>query len=75
MQATKTLSLAAVALVAALLAGCDNPKEEVSKEIPTVSDENCKPENIAKLDKSIHEKFSSACLRRGSFKPSEPKTW
>ena len=30
---------------------------------------------IAKLDKSVQEAFSSQCLRAGSFKPSEPKSW
>ena len=29
----------------------------------------------AKLDKSVQQAFSSQCLRAGSFKPSEPKTW
>ena len=76
MQATNSLSLAATALAMALLAGCDNPKEPVvQKNMPAVNDENCKPENIAKADESIREMFASACLRHGSFQPSEKKTW
>lgn len=76
MKATGTWSFAAVAFTAALLASCDKPKEpEAPKDMPTVNDENCKSQIIAKLDLSIREKFSSACLRRGSFQPSEQKSW
>jgi len=73
MKAIKALSLASAALVAALVAGCDN--KPATAPMPEVNDENCKPENIAKLDKSVQEAFSSQCLRAGSFKPSEPKSW
>ncbi|MCK0505355.1 entry exclusion lipoprotein TrbK [Aromatoleum anaerobium] len=73
MQATKTLILTGAALVAALLAGCDN--KPAAQDLPEVNDENCRPENIAKLDKGVQQAFSSQCLRRGAFKPSEQKTW
>lgn len=73
MQVTKTLILAGAVLVAALLAGCDN--KPAAQALPEVNDENCRPENIAKLDKGVQQAFSSQCLRRGSFKPSEQKTW
>ena len=56
-----------------MLAGCEKKPEPVT--LPEVNAENCKPENIAKLDKSVQEAFSSQCLRAGSFKPSEPKSW
>lgn len=65
--------LAVAALVAALLVGCDKKPEPVM--LPEVNAETCEPENIAKLDKAVQEAFSSQCLRAGSFKPSEPKTW
>ena len=73
MRLSKPSILAAAALVAALLAGCEKKPESVT--LPEVNAENCKPENIAKLDKSVQEAFSSQCLRAGSFKPSEPKSW
>ncbi len=73
MRLSKPSILAAAALVAALLAGCEKKPESVTP--PEVNAENCKPENIAKLDKSVQEAFSSQCLRAGSFKPSEPKSW
>lgn len=76
MQATSSLSLVITALATTLLAGCDSRKESVvEKSVPAVNDENCMPENIAKIDEAIREKFASACLRRGSFQPSERKAW
>ena len=73
MARRKAYGKLAAALVAALLAGCEKKPEPVT--LPEVNAENCKPENIAKLDKSVQEAFSSQCLRAGSFKPSEPKSW
>ncbi|EDC6278205.1 entry exclusion lipoprotein TrbK [Escherichia coli] len=70
MTTFKKLSLAGAALAAALLAGCDKPPV-----LPEVNEENCRPENIAKLAKGAQQEFSSQCLRRGSFQPSEQKTW
>ena len=76
MQTTHSLRLAAAALAMALLAGCDNAKEPVIQtDMPAVNDENCKPEYLAKVDKAIRDRFASACLRHGSFQPSERKTW
>jgi entry exclusion lipoprotein TrbK len=48
-----------------------------TQEMPVVSDENCKPENIKKIgDKGAQQKFASECLRRSSsFKPSKKREW
>jgi entry exclusion lipoprotein TrbK len=79
MQNIWKLSMTA-AFMAALLAGCGQQEEAqrpnvTQPEMPAVNDENCKPESIAKLDESIRQKFTDACVRRGSFKPSEGKEW
>ena len=70
MIAFKKLSLAGAAITAALLAGCDKPPV-----LPEVNEENCRLENVAKLAEGVQQEFSSQCLRRGSFQPSEQKTW
>jgi entry exclusion lipoprotein TrbK len=72
--------LASAALAAILFAGCDHrpdtPQETPKAvEMPQVNDENCKPENIGKVDTSIRQKFADACFRRGSPKPSSGKTY
>ena len=53
MKAIKALSLASAALVAALVAGCDN--KPATAPMPEVTDENCKPENIAKSEAAKDE--------------------
>ena len=62
-------------LLAALFSACS--PDTSRKEMPTVNDENCKPEKIAQIeDKESREQFASACLRRGpGFKPSPKKEW
>lgn len=69
MKANKVLTLALAALVAALVAGCGK------QAMPEVNDENC--EHIAKIikDKEMQQEFSGLCLRRGTFKPSPPKSY
>lgn len=67
------------ALVAVLLVGC-SPEPEAPPppqivEMPEVNDENCKPQNVAKVPESVRVQFGTACSRRGSFKPSTGKTW
>ncbi|MCW5239099.1 entry exclusion lipoprotein TrbK [Verminephrobacter eiseniae] len=74
MKNNKAMALAA--LVAALVAGCDNkPEPPKVADMPQVNDENCKPENEAKVDASVRQQFADACFRRGSFKPSTGRTW
>jgi len=53
------LILATTALALVLLVGCE-------KKLPEVNDENCKSENIAKLDKNMQQELSSKCLRVGT---------
>lgn len=44
--------------------------------MPELNAENCKPENVEKIEPSeIREQFSAMCLRAGSFEPSKPKVW
>ena len=76
MKAKSISCLFLVGFTAALLGACT--PETTTKEVPTVNDENCKPENIAKIeDKTMREQFSADCLRRapGGFKASEKKEW
>jgi len=67
----------ATALLLLSLAGCESRESEVSeKQLPEVNDENCLPENIAKVTPdNAREQFASLCLRRSNFKPSEKKEW
>lgn len=63
-------------LLAALISSCS--PDIPTQEMPTVNDENCKPENIKKIsDKGTQQKFASKCLRRpvSDFKPSEKREW
>jgi len=62
-------------LLVALFSACS--PDTSRKEMPTVNDENCKPENLAQIEnKEAREQFASACLRRGpGFKPSPKKEW
>ena len=62
-------------LLVALFSACS--PDTSRKEMPTVNDENCKPEKIAQVEnKEAREQFVSACLRRGpGFKPSPKKEW
>lgn len=58
--------IAAVALVACLGA-CDGSAPEAleSQKTPEVNDENCKPENIAKVQPlELRQSFAGQCLRR-----------
>ncbi|HSD83143.1 MAG TPA: entry exclusion lipoprotein TrbK [Anaerolineae bacterium] len=74
MKANKSLTLIVITIMAILTVGCDSKPEQVTAE---VNDENCKPENIARLKgKAAQQAFSSLCLRRGgTSKPSQYKEW
>jgi entry exclusion lipoprotein TrbK len=76
MNVTQLSSVALAALMAGLVSAC-SPDIPKTKEAPIVNDENCKPENIAKVDdEATRKQFASACLRRGpDFKASEKKAW
>lgn len=58
-----------------MIAGCDNKPTVFA--LPEVNEQNCKPENIAKVqDKATQQKLSSLCLRQGSeFKASPDRKW
>jgi entry exclusion lipoprotein TrbK len=75
MKTIKVLGLVAAATIsAALAAGCD--KGPATFVLPQVNDENCKPENLAKIgDKEAQQAFSSQCMRRGEFKQSPKREW
>lgn len=71
----KTNKIVLFVLLAALVSACS--PDFTTQEMPVVSYENCKPENIKKIsDKGTQQKFASECLRRSSsFKPSEKREW
>lgn len=68
----KLVSAGALALV--LLTGCS--RNETKKQLPAVNDENCKDENLKKMeDKEARQELASLCIRRGTFKPSTKREW
>jgi entry exclusion lipoprotein TrbK len=75
MTTNRPALLTLAALVAALISACS--PETPKKEMPAVNDENCKWENMVKIeDKATREQLASACARRGpGFKPSPKKEW
>lgn len=74
MKGKQLFFLALATLTAALFGGCS--PESSQKEMPVVNDENCKQENIAKIeDKDMRQQFTSMCLRRSNFRPSPQKGW
>jgi entry exclusion lipoprotein TrbK len=70
-------NLTTTALVVALLSGCSPDAPEKPKEaMPVVNDENCKLENIKKIqDENVRQTFADACARRGGFKSSSGTTY
>jgi len=64
-KARSYYAILVLALVSA--AGCSKQDEpiKINRISPVVNDENCKPENIAKISDALDKQaFSSACLRR-----------
>ena len=75
MNKRQFIPLVLTVLVAALGSAC-SPQPSPKAEMAAVNDENCKPENIARIaDKDAREKFGSMCFGRGKFKPSPKKEW
>jgi entry exclusion lipoprotein TrbK len=61
-------------LAAACVAAC--APNETKKQLPAVNDENCKTENLQKMqDTEMRQEFASLCIRRGTFKPSSGRKW
>ncbi len=75
MKVTQAVPVVLAALVAAMVAGCDN--KPATSVMPEVNDENCKQENIERIkDPGTQQVFASKCLRRGGeFKPSPKRAW
>lgn len=71
MNCNKTLlSIGVLAIV--LVAGCSPNK----KELPAVNDENCKEENLKKMeDKEARQELAGLCIRRGTAKTSPKQNW
>jgi entry exclusion lipoprotein TrbK len=68
----RVLSAAALALVSVMACSPNEPK----KQLPAVNDENCKTENLQKIqDKETRQELASLCIRRGTAKPSPKREW
>ena len=74
------LSFIAFLSTIVIISGCESPKTDLNNEetpeikhalMPEVNDENCKGENIDKIeDKEMRSEFAKQCLMRGGFTPS-----
>lgn len=52
-----------------------SPSEE-AWNLPAVNDENCMPDQIAKIrNKDARAAFGSACFRQGTLTPSKKREW
>ena len=70
-----TQAMILTTLLAALTSAC-SPQPSAEEKMAAVNDENCKTENITRInDKSAREKIGDMCARRGTFKPSPKKEW
>lgn len=72
----KNNDLMIVAIVAALVVGCDN--KPAKPTIQEVNDENCQIEVIKQIeDKETREQFAGRCSRRlvGIAPTKKPKNW
>jgi entry exclusion lipoprotein TrbK len=57
-----------------LLMACS--RDPAKKQLPAVNDENCKTENLERMDdKETRQELASLCIRRGTFKPSSKREW
>ena len=74
MTAKRHRSLIVLALAIACVTACS--PNETRKQLPAVNDENCKTENLKKMeDKETRQELASLCIRRGTFKPSPKREW
>ena len=73
----KITTIIAMVMLYTTLAGCESKESKLDeKPLPEVNDQNCLPDNIAKLTPdNAREQFASLCLRRSSFNASEKKEW
>ena len=73
MHCNKTLLSAAV-LALVLVTACS--PNETKKPLPAVNDENCKAENLKRMeDKETRQELASLCIRRGTSKASPKRDW
>ena len=58
-----------------LISGCSEGPVEII--LPEVNDENCRHENVMKIEQEeLRQRFASMCLRRNPFQFTEkPKKW
>jgi entry exclusion lipoprotein TrbK len=71
-------NLALAILLGILISACskETPSTPKTSVLPEVNDENCKTENIKKIEnKEVREKFADLCIRGNIFKPSPKKSW
>lgn len=70
--------LALLTILTMLAAGCS---QKPAATMPEVNDENCKTENVLKIeDKAMRQEFVSKCIRRDTplsraQVDSKPKSW
>ena len=76
-----TVKIVVLALLVGLIGvGCapEAPKKtptDQTIEKPTVSDANCRSDNLARMDPRVRQSFADDCARSGTFKPNSGRTW
>ena len=74
MRVKRYRSLITLTLAIACVTACS--PNETQKQLPAVNDENCKTENLQKMDdKEMRQELASLCIRRGTFKASPKREW
>lgn len=74
MRVKRYRSLIALTLAIACMTACS--PNETKKQLPAVNDENCKTENLKRMqDKEMRQELASLCIRRGTFNPSSKREW
>jgi entry exclusion lipoprotein TrbK len=60
--------------MAAIICACSSDPQD--EKMPSVNDENCAPEGLAKIkDKGTRNQFQDMCVRRNTFKTSPKREW